>query len=74
MSQTAARQEVENFYFMINQWKETRTLIESHLHSLMSESNQLEVLQELDKMEGMLMIFSNSINCLKIFVFIFIDC
>lgn len=51
MCQTAARQEVKNFYALINQWKETRSVIESKLCSLSHETS-IQLIRELDKMEG----------------------
>eukprot|EP00800_Vazella_pourtalesii_P023919 TRINITY_DN9971_c0_g1_i2.p2 TRINITY_DN9971_c0_g1~~TRINITY_DN9971_c0_g1_i2.p2 ORF type:complete len:227 (+),score=52.12 TRINITY_DN9971_c0_g1_i2:62-742(+) len=50
MCQTAARQEVKNFYALINQWKETRSVIESKLCSLSHETS-IQLIRELDKME-----------------------
>ncbi|KAI6645941.1 hypothetical protein LOD99_13198 [Oopsacas minuta] len=50
MCQTAARQEVENFYALINQWKETRCLIETKLYSVSPQDN-IQILKELDRME-----------------------
>ena len=52
MSQTGARQEVENFYFLINQWKETRSLIENQLYTALSPVDSNKLIQGLDKMEG----------------------